>query len=160
MLKEQRRGLIPKPQRRRPPRGALPRTERGFQRCVRFHRTVRARRARGAGGRARSTLQLLPRSASTNQEPRTQIRAAAFKIRESPVGAFSDALAFRAFATAWTNTWTRAGDLLLRAAMAVDELLEEQPKVWLSTSGLGVYWLHVRLDSRPKYYQFKEFAVM
>ncbi len=25
--------------------------------------------------------------------------------------------------------------------------------LWLSTSGLGVYWLHVRLDSRPKYYQ-------
>jgi hypothetical protein len=24
--------------------------------------------------------------------------------------------------------------------------------VWLSTAGLGVAWLHVRLDSRPKYY--------
>ncbi len=24
--------------------------------------------------------------------------------------------------------------------------------LWLSTSGLGVAWLHVRLDSRPKYY--------
>lgn len=24
--------------------------------------------------------------------------------------------------------------------------------LWLSTSGLGVYWLHVRLDRRPKYY--------
>ena len=24
---------------------------------------------------------------------------------------------------------------------------------WLSTSGLGVYWLHARFDSRPKYYQ-------
>ena len=24
--------------------------------------------------------------------------------------------------------------------------------VWVSTSGLGVYWLHVRLDSYPKYY--------
>jgi hypothetical protein len=23
---------------------------------------------------------------------------------------------------------------------------------WVSTSGLGVYWIHVRLDSRPKYY--------
>ena len=28
---------------------------------------------------------------------------------------------------------------------------------WLSTSGLGVYWLHVRVDSRPKYYQFGEY---
>lgn len=28
---------------------------------------------------------------------------------------------------------------------------------WLSTSGLGVYWLHVRIDSVPKYYQHKEY---
>lgn len=25
--------------------------------------------------------------------------------------------------------------------------------IWLSTSGTGVSWLHLRLDSRPKYYQ-------
>lgn len=25
--------------------------------------------------------------------------------------------------------------------------------LWVSTSGLGVFWLHIRLDSRPKYYQ-------
>lgn len=30
--------------------------------------------------------------------------------------------------------------------------------VWLSTSGVGVAWLHFRLDSQPKYYQYKEFA--
>ena len=24
---------------------------------------------------------------------------------------------------------------------------------WVSTSGLGVYWLHLRLDDIPKYYQ-------
>jgi len=24
--------------------------------------------------------------------------------------------------------------------------------IWLSTSGLGIPWLHVRIDSRPKYY--------
>lgn len=24
--------------------------------------------------------------------------------------------------------------------------------LWVSTSGLGVFWLHVRLDTRPKYY--------
>ena len=28
---------------------------------------------------------------------------------------------------------------------------------WLSTSGLGVYWLHVRIDCRPKYYQHSEY---
>jgi hypothetical protein len=26
--------------------------------------------------------------------------------------------------------------------------------VWLSTAGAGVFWLHVRLDNRPKYYGF------
>lgn len=31
--------------------------------------------------------------------------------------------------------------------------LQEQP-IWVSTSGLGVHWLHLRLDSRPKYYTF------
>ena len=34
---------------------------------------------------------------------------------------------------------------------AVRESLSAR-RLWLSTSGLGVYWLHVRLDSRPKYY--------
>ena len=29
--------------------------------------------------------------------------------------------------------------------------------IWLSTAGLGVYWLHVRIDSRPKYYRFQEY---
>jgi hypothetical protein len=30
--------------------------------------------------------------------------------------------------------------------------LSDRP-LWLSTAGMGVYWLHVRLDSRPKYYR-------
>jgi hypothetical protein len=30
--------------------------------------------------------------------------------------------------------------------------------VWLSTAGLGVPWLHVRLDDRPKYYAFRPYA--
>lgn len=29
--------------------------------------------------------------------------------------------------------------------------------IWLSTSGLGVYWLHVRLDQRPKYYSYQPY---
>jgi hypothetical protein len=32
------------------------------------------------------------------------------------------------------------------------------PPVWLSTDGTGVPWLHVRLDSRPKYYSYRPFA--
>ena len=35
----------------------------------------------------------------------------------------------------------------------MEKQVDDQP-VWLSTSGLGVYWLHIRLDSRPKYYQY------
>ena len=32
-------------------------------------------------------------------------------------------------------------------------------KRWLSTAGLGVHWLHVRLDSKPKYYKHKEYKL-
>jgi len=31
-------------------------------------------------------------------------------------------------------------------------------RMWLSTSGLGVYYLHFRIDSVPKYYTFRPFA--
>lgn len=30
--------------------------------------------------------------------------------------------------------------------------------LWLSTAGHGVGWLHVRLDTRPKYYQYAPYA--
>jgi hypothetical protein len=30
-------------------------------------------------------------------------------------------------------------------------------RVWLSTAGAGVPWLHVRLDDRPKYYGFARY---
>jgi hypothetical protein len=40
---------------------------------------------------------------------------------------------------------------------AVAERLSTRP-LWLSTSGLGVYWLHVRLDSTPKYYTFRSYT--
>ena len=33
-------------------------------------------------------------------------------------------------------------------------------EVWLSTSEEGVPWLHFRLDSRPKYYQYSPFATI
>ena len=36
-------------------------------------------------------------------------------------------------------------------ARAVDARLSRE-RLWISTSGLGVHWLHLRLDSRPKYY--------
>ena len=36
---------------------------------------------------------------------------------------------------------------------ALEQRLDDRP-VWLNTAGGGVPWLHVRLDSRPKYYVF------
>ncbi len=41
---------------------------------------------------------------------------------------------------------------------AVRESLSDR-NLWLSTSGLGVAWLHIRLDSYPKYYQHQPYAV-
>lgn len=46
--------------------------------------------------------------------------------------------------------WQRVGLVVMNA-------MGERP-LWLSTSGLGVYWLHVRLDARPKYYTFRPYA--
>jgi uncharacterized protein DUF6940 len=37
-------------------------------------------------------------------------------------------------------------------AKGLDARLADAP-LWLSTAGLGVSWLHVRLDTRPKYYR-------
>jgi hypothetical protein len=36
---------------------------------------------------------------------------------------------------------------------AVQSRIGEKP-LWLNTAGGGVAWLHVRLDSRPKYYGY------
>ncbi|WP_020536386.1 DUF6940 family protein [Lewinella cohaerens] len=57
----------------------------------------------------------------------------------------------RTATTAHTHQyWQALGDLL--AAQVTDE------KHWLSTSGLGVYWLHIRWDKRPKYYTFRKYS--
>lgn len=32
--------------------------------------------------------------------------------------------------------------------------------LWLSTAGMGVSWLHLRLDSRPKYYRHRAYAAL
>jgi hypothetical protein len=39
---------------------------------------------------------------------------------------------------------------------ALEARLSNAP-VWLSTAGMGVSWLHVRLDSRPKYYRHEPY---
>jgi len=41
-------------------------------------------------------------------------------------------------------------------AQAMRTRISHKP-VWLSTSGLGVHWLHLRLDDRPKYYTYRPY---
>jgi hypothetical protein len=38
-------------------------------------------------------------------------------------------------------------------ARVVRETVGAKP-TWLSTAGMGVAWVHIRLDSRPKYYRY------
>ncbi len=49
-------------------------------------------------------------------------------------------------------------ELWSAVARALDARLGASP-VWLSTAGLGVHWLHVRVDARPKYYRHRPYAV-
>ncbi len=37
-----------------------------------------------------------------------------------------------------------------------EALLSPRPR-WISTAGMGVYWLHVRIDTRPKYYRYEPY---
>ena len=45
-----------------------------------------------------------------------------------------------------------------RVGRAVSRSLSAAP-LWLSTSGLCVAWLHIRLDSTPKYYQHRPYKM-
>ena len=47
-------------------------------------------------------------------------------------------------------------DFFCCVATEMMRLVGDSPR-WLSTSGLGVSWLHFRIDSRPKYYQYQPF---
>jgi len=42
-------------------------------------------------------------------------------------------------------------------ALAMQQRIGDSP-VWVSTSGGGVPWLHLRLDDRPKYYTYRPYA--
>ena len=50
----------------------------------------------------------------------------------------------------------QAEELWRFVAEALDRRLGDVP-VWLSTAGLGVAWLHVRIDARPKYYRHRPY---
>ncbi len=47
--------------------------------------------------------------------------------------------------------------LFKRVGRVVKEEIEAQKLIWLNTAGLGVIWLHVRMDTRPKYYKTKRY---
>ena len=64
-----------------------------------------------------------------------------------------DALAPGAHLAAFLRRGSRAQIHALWRCVADEALRWMQSRtLWLSTSGLGVSWLHVRLDPRPKYY--------
>ena len=43
--------------------------------------------------------------------------------------------------------------LFITLGKSLSRRIGDRP-TWVSTSGLGVYWLHIRLDTRPKYYSY------
>jgi hypothetical protein len=43
------------------------------------------------------------------------------------------------------------------AGAAMKKRISDAP-AWLSTAGMGVSWLHLRIDSRPKYYRYQPYA--
>jgi hypothetical protein len=45
----------------------------------------------------------------------------------------------------------------LKQQQQKQQQLKQKP-VWLSTNGMGIAWLHFRLDARPKYYTYRAFA--
>jgi hypothetical protein len=51
---------------------------------------------------------------------------------------------------------TQVHELWQAVGAAMTAKLSPDP-IWLSTAGAGVAWLHVRLDTRPKYYSFAEY---
>ena len=57
-----------------------------------------------------------------------------------------------------TAPQAQQGALWKAVGNALETRLSQRP-TWLSTAGLGVAWLHVRLDSRPKYYRHAPYKV-
>jgi len=69
----------------------------------------------------------------------------------APLSAYSH---IRAFAHQAPNE--QQLELWQLVGAAIEQRLGTQA-VWVSTSGLGIYWLHIRLDSAPKYYTYEAY---
>lgn len=48
-------------------------------------------------------------------------------------------------------------EVFKRVGKSILEEIESQKLIWLNTAGLGVIWLHIRMDTRPKYYKTKRY---
>lgn len=46
--------------------------------------------------------------------------------------------------------------LFRRLGRTLQSVVSDSP-IWVSTAGAGVAWLHVRLDTRPKYYAYTSY---
>ena len=55
-----------------------------------------------------------------------------------------------------TEFWKLAASTYLNVLKQKNEV-DEDAKTWFSTNGMGVSWLHLRIDSRPKYYSYGPF---
>lgn len=69
----------------------------------------------------------------------------------APHAAYTHLLAFVRAAPRWQAVaiWP----ILARTVASLRAAGIRREPLWISTSGSGVHWLHLRLDSRPKYYQ-------
>lgn len=53
--------------------------------------------------------------------------------------------------------WKTVASAMIQTLKQSVEESDRNKRFWLSTSGLGVSWLHVRIDTRPKYYNWEEY---
>jgi len=48
-------------------------------------------------------------------------------------------------------------EVFRRLGEKITEEIEKQELIWLNTAGLGVIWVHIRMDTKPKYYKTKKY---
>jgi len=77
-------------------------------------------------------------------------------IAPKPQGPNTDYVHLAAFVR---STHTAQQHELCRVIGATMEARLSDKPTWLSTAGMGVAWLHVRLDSSPKYYGFSNYKI-
>lgn len=55
-----------------------------------------------------------------------------------------------------TEFWKLAASTYINVLKQKNEV-DKDAKTWFSTNGMGVSWLHLRIDNRPKYYSYNPF---